>query len=197
MAHRISEHGLNIGRGNRKHLQVDQAKETISERGTRLASGHTLEDIEISLRVLIFNGGDSKLAAEHLLDVYRIKVHPTMLKKWAYTHFPDRYAVLQQELRSEVSEKIAGMLSENAQRATQTQAKIIDRLDENVNELAPKDLANAARQVAQAGALDIEKARLLRDEPTDIVENRDPEKILEALERLNVIPGTAKESTEK
>jgi hypothetical protein len=49
----------------------------------------------------------------------------------------------------------------------EAEALLVDRLKDNVNDIAPRDLPGAIRNVAVGSAVHTEKAQLLNDQPTE------------------------------
>lgn len=58
---------------------------------------------------------------------------------------------------------------------------------DKAGEIPPKDLPRAAQALATSKATVIEKARLLRDKPTEIKETRSLEELVLTLRRLDVL----------
>jgi hypothetical protein len=159
-----------------------------TEKGTTL-NKYNNEEVEIVLRLLAFNGGNYARTARQMQEEYSIEIHPQYIKKWATESFPHKYAEIQRTLSEELSDRVAGKVTDLAIRGADTQSRLLDQLDNELdqNERIPvRDLAPSLRNVAQATDMNIKAQQLLRDKPTSIVENRTVEEALEYLEKQDI-----------
>lgn len=160
-----------------------------TERGKALAVYNT-EDVEIGLRVLALNGGVYKAAHQQLLGE-GMEIPAETLRNWATSQFVQKYADIQSDLHDKINERVAGQAMDIAARAQAIEQKLMDRLDdpEVMAEIPARDLAKSLAQVAQAKGTNVEKAALLRGQPTEIHEIRGKELTegLRYLRRMGVI----------
>ena len=153
-----------------------------------------MEDVEVVLRLVAFNGGNIAASTRAINEDYHISVHPNTVSRWINTHFPRRYVQIQNELADDVENRVAGKLGDLSMRSAQTQERLLDELDNqlardqlNERETPVKDLAPAIRNIAQANQSNIQQQRLLRDKPTSIVETRTIDETIAYLERENLL----------
>lgn len=156
----------------------------VTERGRRLQ--YTEEEVENALKIVVLNGG-SHLKAASFLREEGIDLKATTLAKWRDRSFPRLYLRLRKELSREIGEDIAGRALERALQADNAEALYLQAAAEKVDQVDPNHLAKNAFALANAKGHNIEKAQLLRHEPTEIVETRDIGDLVGVLERLKVI----------
>src|SRR5262245_10131471 len=166
-----------------------------TELGTNLRS-YSEEDVNLVLRVLAYNGGNLNLTVAELEDKYGKSITSQTVARWRSTLFAQRYTEIQYELQSEINKKLAGVLAENGIKSAQAQAEMIDRLMNEVNSLEPKQLATAARELAQVQSIAVDKSSLLRGLPTQIHAERKPEDVVRALKELNIVEAEVVEGDE-
>jgi hypothetical protein len=158
----------------------------VTERGKRI---HKTEDeVKASLRLLVLNGGEVRRTAKQLRDE-GLPVKEQTLGWWRDRSFPRLYMQLRKELGREVSEKIAGNALERALEADTAEKTYIAEAIAKVQEVSPDHLAKNALALANAKATNIEKAQVLRHEPSQIIEV-DVNASIEVLERLGVVDKT-------
>ena len=68
--------------------------------------------------------------------------------------------------------KIAAECEDTAELAGQLERQMIVKLAKDYKQLAPRDQAGAIRNVSTTKAINVDKAALLRGQPTEIVEHR-------------------------
>ncbi len=142
------------------------------------------EEIDMCLRVLILNGGDCKNTAIQLKEE-GIKVDRNALKSWRDKSFPRRYAQLRRELGRDVSEEIAGRALERALELDRAEQAYIEEAQKRLGEVEPNHLARSAYALANAKGQNVDRAQLLRNQPTSIV-RVDIDDAVKTLERLKV-----------
>ncbi len=160
----------------------------ITERGSRLER-YTQTEVDEALRAFILGGGRYTATVE-LLSEAGMEVTADALRYWVQHAFATRYHSLREELGKDVGEQIAGAAMERATQMNEAETKVIQRIEEEAEEGAPKDLAalsTVSRNLAQAKSLNIEKAQLLRDKPTQIKETRSVAELLGVLQRAGVL----------
>lgn len=152
------------------------------------------EEVDLALKVLILNGGDSKNASLQLA-AEGIKVNRDQLAGWRDVKFPRRYAELRRNISGDVSEEMAGRALERALESDAAQQRYIELALEKVEEVEPNHLAKNAMALSNVMSTNVEKAQLLRNEPTEIrrVDVEDSLRVLERLEVAWSIEGEAEE----
>lgn len=177
MPHEVSEEVL------RKNVhKVPTAK---TELGTTLRN-YTMEDVELTLRVLALNGGNYSRTSLILDEEHGLAIHSQTIQKWATVSFTNRYIEVISELKERIGERLSAKLSDVAIQGAEVQEKLIGRLDDRIDDLAPKELPGAIRNMAQANSMSIEKMQLLRGQATDRVQHMKPEEIVEELKSLDI-----------
>lgn len=164
-------------------VSIEQAS---TETGGQLRE-HTLEDVELSLRVLAYNGSNYSRSSIQLKDEFGIDVHSQTLRRWANTHFPRKYALIQKDLDKEIGDKLSGRLTDVALKGTELQDELLDDLNEQKGELEPREIAIALRNVSQAVVPAIEKSQLLRGKPERRTEVKDSDQLIAKLVQLGVV----------
>jgi hypothetical protein len=107
------------------------------------------EEIERGLATLAIAGNSIK-AAE--LTGFPDKT----IREWKRTH-PERYETLRTELHAKVAEQIASEAEHVAQRLGDLEHLMVDRLEKNIDQLEPRDLPGALRNVTTSKALQMDK----------------------------------------
>jgi hypothetical protein len=189
MAHRLSDDKAEIvGKRDAWKTRLNKLHEAKpeAENGRPIRGDYTLSDVEMALGTLALNGSNYSRTSSELKEQYNLQVHPQTLKGWALQSFPRKYAEIQHQIQDHIGEDLASKLSDNAMGAVIVQSDTIERLSKHVDDLDVKDLANVARNLAQTTSLNTEKARLLRDQPTKIVEHKDPEEIILLKKKIRV-----------
>lgn len=163
--------------------EVVEQRWAVSERGKVL---HKTEDeVKACLRLLALNGGQQRLTAKQLRDE-GLPVKEQTLAWWRDRSFPRLYMQIRKEMGRDIGEQIAGNALERALEADNAEQVYLQEAVKKVGKVPEKDLAKNALALAQAKGQNIEKAALLRHEPTQIVEV-DVTTSIETLERLGVM----------
>lgn len=157
-----------------------------TEVGTRLRN-FTIEDVELALRVLAYNGTAYTTASKILEEDHQLSVHTSTLKRWVTSHFANKYAQIQEALDQEISQKLSGELGDVALQAVSVQKKVIETLSSNIHDLETKDLSSTAKNLSSVINPAIEKTQLLRGKPTQRTETKDAEKIIAKLAEMGLV----------
>lgn len=157
-----------------------------TEVGTTLRD-FTIEDVELALRVLAYHGTSYSKVSAILEKEYSLAVHSSTLKRWASVQFANKYAEIQQQLDTEISNKLSGELTDIAIQATDLQKEVINNLSQNLSDLETKDLAHTAKNLSSVINPAIEKTQLLRGKPTQRTESKDAEKIIAKLAEMGLV----------
>jgi len=136
-------------------------------------------DIEAGLLALAAHNGNSRKAAAFLAGQQGSQHDHTTLWEWKH-RYPERYQALRAEILPKIREQAADEHMDLAQKAMSAEAKVLARLDKEVDDLPVKELPGAARNMAVASAVHSEKAQLFNDQPTGRVSVDLPSLIREA-----------------
>lgn len=146
---------------------------------------YTEVDVEMAMRVLALYGGNCVRASEVLKSEGR-PISVEKLRQWKRETHIVRYEKAVDELRARIGTRVSNEAMEVVSRAASIEDALMDRLEDEVHALKPGELAKAALNVAQTKRTNVEIARLLRNEPTSIVENRTVEESLDTLKDLGI-----------
>jgi hypothetical protein len=183
-------------------LPEEGKKESIekptTETGSKLVS-YNYGDVELALRSLALNGANYQRTARELEQQHDLAINPQTLSKWHKVSFAQRYEEICADLKKEIGDRLSNQLISNAQDSAAVTQDIVARLHNEVNELETSELSRAAKDLTTVTGSSIDKAALLRGQPTEIRQDNSPEAIVEELRRLGVsfgskpIDGEAKE----
>jgi hypothetical protein len=149
-------------------------------------------DIATGLRALALYGGNAAKASRALLSDGR-PIPEKTLCSWRDGKYAVQYEELVYELRQSIGQKVSDDAMEVAVQASEVETALIAATQANLHDIPAKDLAKAALNMAQLKKTNIEAARLLRNEPTQITETRNVYESLEELKSLGVIDVEAEE----
>ena len=187
--HRLDELPEKGKKGSPGNSPVQKA---VTDVGTK-SNNFTTADVELALRVLALNGGNYSKTSRELEKIHNLPIDSATLSKWRKVSFANRYDEIAVELRKTIGDSLSNRLIENASLAADTTHELITTLADNQADLETEDLSKVAKDLASISGTSIEKAALLRGQPTDIVEERKPELILEELKKLGVRFGGVQE----
>lgn len=188
--------GQRTNTGDRPSTQ-DEAK-TSKERSParRSKRTYTEQEKDLALFALALSSGNSRQASKMLRDSDGPNVPAKTMDSWK-ARDPDRY----RRVVEEVAPKVAADTAERMQALVviydDLERKTALRYEEELPNLRPGELPGALRNVAVTKGINIDKAQLLRGEPTQRLESVEAHSTaLAALKRLApglVIEGTATE----
>lgn len=161
----------------------------VTESGTRTRSHD--DEVNLALKLLALTS-NATLTLEQL-EAQGISLHRNTLRQWRDKYFPRRYAQIRRELGREVSEEVAGRALERALEADEAEQAYIQAALAKVEEVEPNHLAKNALALANAKSTNVEKAQLLRNQPTEI-KRVNVEEAISTLERLGVAKRVESES---
>jgi hypothetical protein len=164
----------------------------LEKRKPRHPRDYTELDVAIGLRALALYGGNTAKAARALLADGRAISEKT-LRSWRDGQYAVQYEDLVYELRQSIGQKVSDEAMEIAAQASEVETALISATQANLHDIPAKDLAKAALNMAQIKRTNVETARLLRNEPTQITENRSVDDSLAELRSLGVIEVEAEE----
>jgi hypothetical protein len=157
---------------------------------------YSAQDIERTLMYVALYG--SQVKAHTALEEHGHKPPcPQTVSNWTREH-ADKLA----ELERDIVPKRRELMARIHERDALTQAEIVQKLNErllqNVENVAVRDLAGAINRIDTSRAINVDKAALLRGMPTTITQHTSAEDILKRLaaQGLAVIEGTAEEITD-
>ena len=152
-------------------------------------------DVATGLRALALYGGNAQKAAKALLAEGR-PIPAKTLTQWRNGKHAVEYEDIVHELRQAIGQKVSDEAMEVAAAASEVEAELIAETKAQLHDIPAKDLAKAALNMSQIKRTNIESARLLRNEPTQITETRNVDESIEELRSLGVIDVEAEEIEE-
>lgn len=162
-------------------------------------SEYTAEDIERALTVRVA-AGSHRGASQLLATELGMSVPEGTLARWVRETYRDRYLELRAELAPMLREVAAAANEDIAAKIAEVEQPLIERVESQIGEMKGKDAAIALKNLALAKNIATDKALLLRGEPTQITEHRDPLELYRRLEQLGckvedtgTFEGTARE----
>ena len=137
----------------------------------RPGQGYTEEQIDRALVEVALCGGNTHFAARNL-KAAGTPVPRRTLRTWVERTQVERYLRLRAELVSRIHAKIARECEDSAELAGHLERRMLAKLAEDFEKLPPRDQPGALRNVSTSKAINIDKAALLRGQPTEIVEHK-------------------------
>jgi hypothetical protein len=122
------------------------------------------------VEVALCNGNTH--AAHRNLKAVDISIPRPTIEGWVRKIHRERYQQLRHELVPRIHAKIAAECEDTAELAGQLEREMLVKLGKDYKQLAPRDQAGAIRNVSTTKAINVDKAALLRGQPTEIVEHR-------------------------
>lgn len=153
---------------------------------------YTPEEIERGLHAVALAGGNASRAHDEL-KAQGLAVSRQTLHKWATELHADRYEHVRLEVLPRIYGKIAQETEDLTRRYAKAEHKTLDRYEEELPNLKAGEVASALRNLATSRGISTDKANVLRDRPTAIVEHKSASEILRRLTEIGVIDGTAEE----
>lgn len=140
---------------------------THAERGQigGYSSKYTLRQVDEGLKHLVLAAGDATKASQV------VGIPESTLKAWRSKQHTDRY----QQLRDELEPRIRAHLVADAEDLALTygaiERQLAERLTQQLDQLQPRDTANALKSLATSRAISTDKVLLLRGQPTEIIQH--------------------------
>ena len=173
-------------------------------RGGHDTTAFTTIEIDRALLILAYSGGNTwhahdwmTKANEELVEKgeepLRIPSQVT-LTKWKKTKL-ERYVQLQTDHGADIEAIAVTQARDTAIRAGSLEARLLEKIEEHIDEIAPKDLAATLQRISITRGVSVDKLLLLTDRPTSITDKRDLAAIMEAIRRKapGLIAGDAEE----
>lgn len=173
-------------------VTTDDSAPAVTEPGAVLHE-HSEKNVNDALAFLVLTASPRR--ASKIMEDLGHPVSERTLKHWRDHSFRTRYYNIRREMAADIGEEIAGRAFERALEADEVQATMIERLGDTVAEIDAKDLPRGIQALANVKASEIEKAQLLRDKPTEIVEQRSISELFVELKAAGVIVEDAIEGT--
>lgn len=164
----------------------------LEKRKPKTPTDYTELDVAVGLRALALYGGNAAKAARALVSDGR-PISEKTLRNWRDGKYAVQYEDLVYELRQSIGQKVSDEAMEIAAQASEVETALISATQANLHDIPAKDLAKAALNMAQIKRTNVETARLLRNEPTQITEHRSVDDSLAELRSLGVIEVEAEE----
>jgi thermostable 8-oxoguanine DNA glycosylase len=140
---------------------------------------YTFDFIDKALTALALGSGATKKALE-IASADGFEVTREQLNNFRRT-YPDRYTRIMQEVTARHEEDMAEGTVRMAMAYENTEQKLLDKLDTQIEELSPKDTAGALRNVAVSKAVNIDKHQQLTGRTSMPEDTRNANEILESL----------------
>ncbi len=165
---------------------TEERPPTVNDRHKRareIAHRYSDQERERGLFAVALASGNCERAATSLAQV-----DPTCapdartLQRWKAQDL-ELYARIEGEALPQVRAELAGEFADLTLLELDVARKLLARLDAEADELAPRDLAGALRNVKVAGAVGVDKAQLLRGQPTEIQRTESLDELLRRAER--------------
>lgn len=154
------------------------------------------EEIEDALLAMIATGG-SPTRAHALLKAAGKRAPAVSTLHGLPTRHQERYLELQTARAPQMAERIAGAAEALTITYSDLQAQIAERMANELHQIDTKELSGAARNLATAAALNVDKlASPLRGRPTVIHANEDPRDVADKLLRSMGIPTVESTATD-
>lgn len=158
------------------------------------ASKYSAEEIERGLVLLALESGNVTRTRKLLKQEWGKAPDANTIARWL-ERYRDHYAEIRQKVAPELKLRMAEVHADLAARLADLENRTIDELEQEIADLSPKDKANLLRNAAVSSGIHIDKAQILRGDPSAIVERRELPEIVRALaaKGVTVIEGVATE----
>lgn len=154
------------------------------------------EQIERGLVAVAHSNGNTRLAARELAEG-GLEIDQGTLWRWKTKQHVERYERIQAEVLPRIRARAAEQYMDASERQMKVAMQMTDRLAAEVDEIPARDLPGGIRNVVTGGAVAIDKAQLLNDQPTQRI-SIDLAGTLAELKKLGVevIDGDAEEMSD-
>jgi hypothetical protein len=147
------------------------------------------ETITKALTVLVFCNGNAKMAKRKLAEMDLEAPTEATLRNWR-----DSHADIYEDAKSRHTELFTEEADDLVRDAVTFQQRAVRKLNDSLDEMDPKDVSNAGRNVAVMMGLAFDKSQLAKGQPTARIEIQDAGKILEELNKLHALATEAQPS---
>jgi hypothetical protein len=148
--------------------------------GKRNGHHYTDQEVERGLVAVAMCSGNYRRAAQ-LLEQQDLPIPASTLRDWLTRRAEDYTQVREQtmpKLNAQLAEQHTQLVRANMELEDELRKKITEQKDE----IPARDLPGALRNVSTSTGIHSDKARLLRGEPTQIVQSKDAAELQRALE---------------
>lgn len=118
--------------------------------------------------------------AARLLEGDGLKINPETLRRWHKTLHAAKYESIRAELLPKIQAWAAEQHRQLSEREMEVSAKLIERLEREVDQIPARDLPGGIRNLDTGAGINRDKAQLLAGEPTARLE-RSADEVLRAL----------------
>jgi HPt (histidine-containing phosphotransfer) domain-containing protein len=153
---------------------------------------YTPEQVRLGLLTLLRFSSPQR-ASEFLTSEYNLEVSPSLLTKWRRQVHVELYHDLAAEYHQIFEKAGAAEAEDVVRRATELEQRLMDKIEENLDALPARDLANALRNVSTTKGINLERiASPLRGRATGIIQHQSAKEIEQRLlERGVLVEGEA------
>jgi len=148
---------------------------------------YTDQEIDAGLTAFAICSGHRKKAAE-LVKTQGFEIPAETIREWANRTHPDRYDRIRTKIAPKLQQQMADTHQALAGTAAELEARVVEKLETRLEtgDVEDRDLANIFKSAAIAGGIHVEKAQLLNDRPTQIVQ-RSASEVLRKLKSKGVV----------
>ena len=155
-----------------------------------MSRSYTEEEIERALQVR--SVVDSASAACHVLsERYELSIPIRTLQQWVADIHRDRYQAIRATIAPKIRQAIASESEDLAQYLVKVERDAIERVETEIPKMDGKDAALALKNLTSAKSAALDKALVLRGEANQIVAQRTPLEIFNAMKELGITVRTA------
>jgi hypothetical protein len=148
---------------------------------------HTEEEIEVGLTEVALSAGSTTLASQRLAE-RGINISRSTLEQWKNRRHVDRHAWIRDEQAAAIQRRVAAQHEDLAQRSVAVAIKALERLEDELPNIPPRDLPGALRNIATTAGISSDKLMLLRERPLPVAPpERSLEQLVRSLEALGVV----------
>lgn len=167
------------------------------ERGTK-ANMYPPHVVDTALTVLAVVNGNAhetsrRLEAQGVFKPDGTPIAVSTIRTWAKSTYADRYLEIREQVLPRIKMEMAEKMEGAALHGISIQEQIMSRLEQEIPNLAPKDLGKNLQHVGIATGINSQRSAELRGDPNFRPERTDIDEIKRGLERLGVIESTAEE----
>lgn len=158
-----------------------------------LDTTYSPEQIDACLMVIATQGGQIRRSVPLLRHRLGITVSEATLRTWKNETHSERYFELQEDYGDSIARRAAARSMEIAELASDGVETFVQKAIDGAARIEPvtagdvRDLATSARNLSQVQVNSVEKARLLRDQPTEVHSLESLEELVGVLQAAGVV----------
>ena len=156
---------------------------------------YTAAEVERGLIALVYCNGSAS-EAHKLLKADGLTIPAKTLESWKDRTHAEKYQRIRREEGPRLRQRAIDAHLAAAARELAVSAKMTVRLEENIDEIPPRDLPGGIRNLETSVGINIDKAQLLAGQPTEIHQTRSADELLRSLQDklgTKFVEGTAEE----